>query len=257
MQKQLIKPNLIDNAGSHLKVTIKFISITLVFLGACSLNEDVSSSKKISGAELNFLIQNAQHGVKSSNDLISGLIDTSSFFNGQYNKTSIDSFNLDTVKYFAVVLQHPNSIFNRFAIYNEYGDCFLIDKSLNSINSTQIIEVDKLIFIKIVENFNVGDSIGIVRLSLYRNIDTAFYLVYRNLAEVRYTDKIFTQTIISLNADTIKTRLKLPESIKIKEREDSFVFSNNDKIYKSEDSLFSSLLSQELKFVHSPFLNIY
>lgn len=219
--------------------------LVLLFVDCSEFNK---SEKQIdlTGNALESLVSAAANGNKIANDSLSGLIDLSMPENYLYNQPNIDSFHLDSVKYFSVSIIHPNSAYNRFAVYDEESNCYLIDKSLNGKFSFKLFEIDNTKFLKIVENFTSLDSIRVVRLSLYRKIEDSFNLVFRNYAEVKTKENVYNQVITSITLDTIKTKLFIPKNNKVKSYKDYFVYSQSLKDYQSELSLFDSLIYKEI-----------
>ncbi|NWF90089.1 MAG: hypothetical protein HXY50_11590 [Ignavibacteriaceae bacterium] len=208
------------------------IAATLFMFSGC-VEQKKEDPVSLTRSSLDSLVKDAISGISKANDSLSQITDLNLPENSLYNFVQVDSFYLDSIKYFSVILQHPKSIYNRFAIYNEEGDCFLIDKSLNGKISLERFIVNGITFLKIIESFIAQDSVRLVRLSLYKKIEETFNLVYRNFSELKTAKDVFNQTIISITLDTIKTRLQVPKNYKLKSNTDYFVFSQNSKIYKA------------------------
>ena len=223
-----------------------FLFFLVFSLMGCSELDRSKQPIKLTGNALNSLVSAAAAGNKIANDSLSGLIDLSMPDNYHYNQPNVDSFYLDSVKYFSVIINHPNSVYNRFAVYDEGSNCYLIDKSLNGKFLFELIEIDSIKFLKIVENFIALDSIRAVRLSLYRKINDSFNLVLRNYAEVKTIKNVYNQVVTSIALDTIKTRLFFSENNKVISREVFFVYRHNLKAFRSESSLFDSLVFKEV-----------
>ncbi len=221
-----------------------FLAVILTING-CTENK-IEIPRKLDGTELHYLVIKAANGNKVANDSLSSLINLDSKNKNQFNSLAVDSFYLQNVKYFSVLMEYPNPIFNYFAIYDEFTNCYLIDKSLNGKLTFEMINVSELNFLKVTEQFISKDTLQLVRLSLYQKFDESFKLVYRSFAELRTPGYQFNQTIVSVSSDTIKTKILFPKRYKSKFNEDVFIFDSANQIYKSNQSLFDSLVYKEV-----------
>lgn len=228
-----------------MKLFFLTILISILILAGCSEIKIAGGPKVISGNALQSLVVSATNGDKKANDSLSGLIDIQMSENNLYNSVEVDSFYLDSIKYFSILLEYPNPIYNRFAIYDNAANCFLIDKSLNGKLSFEVMNVQNLRFMKIVERFVAKDTLSLVRLSLFKKIDDSINLVYRSFSELKTLKHQFTQTIYSITSDTIKTRLLAPRKFRLK-KDDIFVFDEANKSYRSNESAFDSLVYKEI-----------
>jgi hypothetical protein len=229
------------------------ILISILTLAGCSENKKAGGQKELTRNALQSLVMTATNGDKKANDSLSGLVDIQVPENNFYNSIEVDSFYLDSVKYFSILLEYPNSISNRFAIYDNATNCFLIDKSLNGKLSFEVIDVQNLRFLKIVERFIAKDTFGLVRLSLFRKLDNSINLVFRSFTELKTLKNQFNQTVYSVTSGTIKTKLLVPKKFKLDGKEDVFVFDETNKSYRSNQSSFDSLVYKEIaKFEYEP-----
>jgi hypothetical protein len=212
----------------------------------CYNNEIVEEPKVLDGNGLQALVLSSVNGDKKANDSLSGLVDFEMGKNISYNYLQVDSFYLDSAKYFSVLLEYPNPIYNRFAVYDNSANCFLIDKSLNGNLSFEIIELQDFKFIKIIEKFISKDTLSVSKLSFYRKIDNSINLVYRSFAELKTLKNQFYQTVNFISQDSIKTQIQVPKKYKLNVKEDVFVFDSIEKKYRSNQSLFDSLVYREI-----------
>jgi len=220
------------------------LSLSTIF--GCFNNEIIEEPKVLDGNGLQALVLNSINGDKKANDSLSGLVDFKMDENISYNYLQVDSFYLDSIKYFSVLLEYPNPIYNRFAVYDSSANCFLIDKSLNGSLSFEVIELQDLKFIKVIEKFISKDTLSISRLSFYRKIDNSINLVYRSFAELKTLKNQFYQTVNFISQDSIKTQIQVPKKYKLNVKEDVFVFDSIEKKYRSNQSLFDSLVYREI-----------
>lgn len=216
-----------------------------LLLSGC-MNKEIAPPKVLTGNGLKNLVIDCTFGSNAANDSLSGLIDLSQTDNLNYNFLKIDSIDIDSNKYFIVLIEYPNSIYNRLAVYDTLANCYLIDKSLNGFLFYEILDINKSNFIKLVERFTVKNDLVLSRLSLYKKIQNNFILVYRSYAELRTPSKQFYQTIDYFSEDTIKTKIVFPKRYKFESDEDVYVFNNFRHAYLSEQSNFDSLVTREV-----------
>jgi hypothetical protein len=221
------------------------VFLTLLTIFGC-FNKNVEEPKFLSRHGLQALILSAINGNKKANDSLSVLIDLEVAENNDYNSIEVDSFYLDSMKYFSVLLEYPNPIYNRFAVYDSLANCFLIDKSLNGSLSFEVIELQDLTFLKVIERFISKDTLSLSRLSFYKIINKSINLVYRSFAELKTLKKHFYQTINFISEDSIKTQILVPKKYKLNVKEDVFVFDSIHKEYRSNQSLFDKLVYKEI-----------
>lgn len=219
---------------------------SLLILASCADIKSPAEQMVITGNSLKALIVKASNGNAKANDSLSGLFNLELTQNNSFNSIKIDSFFLDTTKYFFVLLEYTDPIYNRLAIYDVNTNCYLIDKSLAGKFSFDVINLSGLTLMKTVERFNTKDTLGLTRLSFYRKIDDSFDLVYRSFAELKTPKGIFNQTIFLITSDTIKTRILVPKKYKLKSKEVLFLFNDSLKTYQSEESVFDSLVHKEV-----------
>ena len=230
---------------------LNFILLSILFIYGCSETKNAAPPKPLTVTDLSSLVLKAINGNIKANDSLSGLIDLAQFEHEVYNTLKVDSFNVDTLKYFYVLIEYPNSIYNRLSFYDEKTNCYLIDKSLNGNLSIDILEIHNLTLLRLVEYFIAKDTLEVKRLSLYKNVGGAVKLVYRSFAELKMPKQVFIQTITSISEDTIKTNLTVPPKVKVASLQDIFFFDNITNNYKSNFSMFDSLVIKEINAFES------
>jgi len=220
------------------------ILVTTLIVADCSENKIVEP-KILSGNALQALVVSAVNGDKKANDSLSGLVDLDMAETNLYNSLKVDSFYLDSIKYFSVLIEYPNPVYNRLAIYDIAANCYLIDKSLNGKLFFEVLELQNLKLLKVVEKFISKDTLNLTRISLYKKNNNSINLVYRSFAELKTLQNHFYQTIHFISQDTIKTQILVPKKHKLN-AEDLFVFNFADKEYQSSQYLFDSLVYREI-----------
>ena len=224
---------------------IIFIYLILIIQTGCFENE-VPPPKALTGNDLKDLVIDCTHGSKQANDSLSGLIDLTLGDNIKYNSLFVDSIYLDSNKYFIVLLEYPDPVYNRFAIFDTLTNCYLIDKSLNGFLSFAVVVLNNTKILKMVERFAAKEKLALTRLSFYKKYQDNFVLIYRSFAELKTPRRQFYQTIYSISDDTIKTKISLPRRYKFDADEDVFVFNDVRGVYLSEKSSFDSLVVREI-----------
>jgi hypothetical protein len=207
----------------------------------------IEEPPSLNGKELNGLIHNAASGDKKANDSLAGLIDFTSVGTYNFNFIKVDSFYLDSIKYFSVIIEYPDPILNRFAIYDTKANCYLIDKSLNGKMSSEVIDLGGLRLIKLIEQFISKDTLKLTRISFYKKTDDSINLVYRSFAGLQTPKNQFYQTVSYITSDTLKTKITVPKRYKFNKREDIFTFDSISNSYRSSEQLFDNLVYKEIE----------
>jgi len=224
-----------------------YLIITASILTICGCSESkIVGPKILTGSSLQELVVNASNGDKKANDSLSILMDLQMGENNLYNSLKVDSFYVDSTKYFSVLLEYPNPVYNRLVIYDVTTNCYLMDKSLNGKLTFEILELQDLKFLKVIEKYISKDTLSISRLSLYKKIDDSFNLVYRSFAELKTLKNHFYQTINFISGDTIKTQIQTQKKYRLDAKDDIFVFNLTEKVYRSNQSSFDSLVIKEI-----------
>ena len=221
------------------------IAAAILAISGCFESEIVEPQVLTDNA-LQELVVNAANGNKKANDSLFGLMDLQMGENILYNSLELDSFYIDSIKYFSVLLEYPNPVYNRLAIYDSTSNCYLIDKSLNGKLSFEVMELQDLKLLKLIEKFITKDTLSLSRVSLYKKIDNSINLVYRSFAELKTLKNRFNQTINFISQDTIKTQILVPKKYKLDVKDDIFVLNHLEKAYRSNQSLFDSLVYKEI-----------
>lgn len=223
-----------------------FILLAVIFLFGCTETKNILPPKPLTANDLSSLVLKAINGDRKANDSLSGLVDTKLQESETYTSISVDSFSVDTMRYFYVLVEYPNPLLNRLAFYDEKTNCYLIDKSLNGNLVIDVLPIQNTKLVKVVEHFIVKDTLEVNRLSLYRPVDSSIKLVYRSFAELKTPKHTLLQTITSLSDDTIKTQITVPKKIKIDSNEDLFFYDRSSNEYKSIFYIFDTLVRQTI-----------
>lgn len=222
------------------------ILVSIFFLFGCNPSKNNYNKGILTTDSLTSLVEKAISGDVNSNNVLSGLIDSTFLIDDNYIIFKVDSFTTDSTIFYYVLLEHTNPFHNRLAFYDEKANCYLIDKSLMGKLSVDTFTIGKLNFIKVIEIFLSKDSLLLKRLSLYRFTNEEIRLVYRSFAELQTPVEIFNQTITTITEDSIETKLILPRRIKTALNKDYFYFNKIENRYLSSSSYFDNLILNEL-----------
>jgi hypothetical protein len=235
------------------KPALFFIIIFLIYSGCKMPEEKISSRPEANASSLKQLIVLAANGSKIANDSLSGLIDQSTP-GPAYNELKVESLDAAPDKRLLIVLiEYPNPVYNRFAVYDPLLNPLLIDKSLNGWLSIEPLAIDSIQFIKVMESFNSKDILEFERLSLYKIEGDSVYLALRIFTKFEEPKSINTQKIMKVNKDTIITQINTPGFRK--NISDAFYYNNESKSYRSQNDLFKQFILNQIKNFNQPVQN--
>jgi len=227
-----------------------FLSIVLILYG-CTPKEN-QIAKKVSSSYIQSLVQSAIDSNAIANNNLSGLIDFNLPLNKNYNSLKVDSINLNSGEvYFFVLLEYPNPVYNRFAVYDTSLTLLLLDKSLNGNLTAESITLSGRQFIKVNEGFISKDVLVLNRLSLYEPDSSKVNLVFRTHTKLAKPDIEYFQEIKELNDNLITTKMSSSTDSPINDFEDVFNYDSTLKKYKSEKETFDLFVKKEIaEFEH-------
>lgn len=229
---------------------IKILStaaLLLIFAGCNLFNGGKNSPKEVNSYGLTKLVLNALSGDSISNEILSGLIDLKIPVNKSFNNIQIDSIRTNSGKrFYAVLIEYPNPLYNRFAVYDLILKSYIIDKSLNGNLSISIDSLTGYKTLTITENFISKDILSLQRVSLYIVNDTSVNLAFRSFSKLTTPDNIFTQTISGISDGRIKTDLNSSKPSAIQNKADVFLFDYNQKKFISTNNVFDNFVKQQV-----------
>ncbi|HKI79396.1 MAG TPA: hypothetical protein VKA26_12705 [Ignavibacteriaceae bacterium] len=219
-------------------------SLLFLVLAGCS-NNQVNQNIDVNGQTLKKLINIATKGDVKANISLGNLINLNLPENSNYNTLKIDSLTTEIGGlYYTVLLEYPNPIYNRFAIYDTSLNLLLNDKSLNGYLTQEKLNTNGHLFIKITEDFTSKDIIKLDRLSLYSIGDTTANLVFRSFIKMEINNKKFTQQIEEVSDDRIKSSTKSNRFSSIRNKSDIFSFNKTSNKFTSNNNIFDNYVMQ-------------
>jgi hypothetical protein len=224
----------------------RFLPIILIItfvITCCSSNK----IEQVNSFTLHQLINKALTGDAEANSYLKGLFSYKHINKTEYYQLSIDSFQIDTKKYYSVLLEYPDPMLNLFAIYDNRLNLYLIDKSLNGNLSDEWIQIGARNFCFVQEKFLTKDILNLDRLSIYEIKNDSVNLIYRSLSRFVERNDIATQTIELVTPQFIVTKLSGLQDRSINDEPDTFYFNSGAKEYLSKLNLFNNYVKKRIK----------
>jgi len=224
------------------KLLFTFLTIVALILSACS-----SDNEPINKSDLESLIIQGISGDQDANVKLKGLLSSEHQGKIDYNQLSINRLQTKDETIYSVTLEYSDPRLNRFAIYDDNLNLFLLDKSINGYLSSEWVQLADRKFIFLQENFQTKDVLEVNRLSIYEIGDGSASIVYRSpsrFVEVRDTAY---QIVESIDEDIIVTKIRGIENIKFYDQRDTFYYNTNAKEYLSKKNKFQYFVDQSIE----------
>lgn len=167
------------------------------------------------------------------------------------NLISVDTFKAFGKKYYSLIAEYPNPVYNRFAIIDSYYNVLLMDRSLNGYLKQEVFNVGQIHFIQVEENFISNGVLGLRRSSLYSVGDNGeAELVFRVFTELDEPDITYKQDIIRIDPHEIETKIYSTNGAdsKLTRTGEVFPFDSETGTYTGEENSFDYFVLSE---VHS------
>lgn len=226
--------------------------LPILLIAACNSENSDKPEPKFNSAQIREITIGAIKGNADKNNQLSGLIDLSLPVNQNYNKFQIDSLIQGERKYYTLLLEFSNPIYNCFAIYDKYLKCYLIDKSLNGYLGTNSFTIGGHKFISLVENFLSKDTIEIQRLSIYSFQEDSIQNVFKTFTRAVFPKEEFAQEIKTISDDYITTIIRQPILVTNSVLPDTFFYDQIQKKYTSRELKFDSMILGKIKKYNFP-----
>jgi len=234
---------------------MKYLLLLFILLitSSCERKENDVSSKKINAAVIKNLVTQAIDSNAVANNKLANLIDYSLPVKNNYNSITADSIIADNKTYYYVLLENPNPVFNKFAVYDSLLTPLFKDESLNGNIYLEKIKSGRMDFIKIDEAYLSKDTLLLNRLSLYLADTSGVSLVFRTHTKFAKPEIEYFQDIVEISDTLIKTRISSSEKSDLNNKEDIFIYNPSAKKYSSTQNLFNEFIKKEVEsFVYQP-----
>jgi len=221
--------------------------LVFVFILGCGRKENTVTAKKINSAAIKNLVTHAIDSNTVANSKLANLIDYSIPVMKNYNSVIVDSLIADYKTYFYVLLENPNPLYNKFAVYDSLLIPLFIDKSLNGNIYLEKINAGNKEFIKIDEAYLSKDTLLLNRLSLYSIDSSGVSLVFRNHTKFAKPEIEYFQDVVEISDTLIKTRISSSGKSSLNNKEDNFIYNLSTKKYSSTQNLFDEFIKKEIE----------
>ena len=225
----------------------KFIILALLSILALGCKNTIKESPKsfLSENSLREIAEKAINGERIYNDSLGGLIDYSLPPNSEFNSLKVERIITPVKKtFFALLIEYPNPVYNRFAVYDTSLHLILMDKALNGNIELKTINLDNRQYIEIDESFLSKDILGISRVSLFRT-DSVVTPVFRTFTKFATSKNEYCQIITELSPERIKTELSSIKRSLISNKSEIFMFNDKQKKYLSQDNIFINFVKEQ------------
>ena len=221
---------------------ILFLSLLII---GCNKSNKVSPSRTINENIIRELTLNAINGNRSYNDSLSGLIDYSLPLNSNFNDLKIERIITPINKtFFELLLEYPNPIYNRFAVYDTALQLILLDKSLNGRIRLKSFTTNNRQFIEIDESFLSKDLLEISRVSLY-NADSTVTPKYRLFTKCVMPSNEYYQIITEISQDHIKANITSLKRSMISDKSEIITQDYNPNKF-SFNNIFANFIEKQI-----------
>jgi len=225
----------------------KIIILALLSILAWSCKNTIKERPKqfLTENSLKEIAEKAINGERIYNDTLGGLIDYSLPLNSEYNTLQVERIITPVNKtFFALLMEYPNPVYNRFAVYDSSLHLVLMDKALNGNIGLKTINLDNRQYIEINESFLSKDILGINRVSLFR-IDSAVTLVFRTFTKFSTPKNEYCQIITELSRERIITKLSSIKRSLLSNKSEIFMFDDKQKKYLSQGNIFINFIKAQ------------
>jgi hypothetical protein len=232
----------------------KLIIFTFIFLLIIGCKKPVKELPKQFLGENNLreIVIKAINGDRIYNDSLSGLIDYSLPLKSNFNDLKIERIITPLNKTFwAVLIEYPNPVYNRFAVYDSALHLILIDKSLSGKIGLKTLSLNNKQFIEIDESFLTKDILEIARVSLY-SADSTITLGFRTFTKFTTPRNEYYQIIIEISPDRIKTNLTSTRRSFISNKSEIFTYNDNQKNNTRQKNIFINFIKEQISHFKRP-----
>lgn len=224
---------------------IILIFISLIIFGCAKTNKE-KVKPSLNEQSLKEIALNAINGKKNYNDSLSGLIDYSLPLNSEYNDIQTQKIITPLDKtFFSLLIEYPNPVYNRFAIYDSALHLILMDKSLNGNLWMRTFNAGNKQFIEINESYLSKDVLEINRVSLY-TADSTISPGFRTYTHLTTPTNEYFQKITDITPDKITTKLTSVKRSPISDKPETFIYDSAQRKYISPVQTFDNFVRKQV-----------
>ncbi|MCC6549683.1 MAG: hypothetical protein IT279_06395 [Ignavibacteriaceae bacterium] len=224
-------------------LTALVIMIT-AFTAGCSSESDV---KPFTGRDLIQLVESAAAGNEAVNERLGKLFDYSLPLNATWNIFYLDSLTAkNRLKFYYLLLESPNPVYNRFAVYDTLGNLYLLDKSLNGNLSVFNGQLDSIPYFRVTESFRTKDTLILRRLNIYTYHYDTYALAFRSFTFYKENTVEREQYIESISLQTIKTKFRTEPKSDFSFEGEIFTYDKSAQAYQGKYRYFDSMVVRRI-----------
>lgn len=226
---------------------LNFFLVFILIVTFCSDKTEIPESGVVDGNMLQSLVNEAVSGSIGANRLLSGLSDDDASERRDYNQVKIDSFYLEGRTFFSVIVEYSNPALNLFAVYDQYLEFYLLDKSLNGNITAKWEKLDGKNLILVSERFISKDILKLERLSIYSVDGFSAGLLFRSLNKFEKEGKEYFQTVTFISDEYIITTITGSSRKGLTSKVDTFYHNTISGDYLSPNNYFSSFVKNQIE----------
>jgi len=226
---------------------IFFILFILIF-NSCN-KETKQNNSVFDGTELKKLVEQSLQGDSSNGDKLRGLFTFVAKDFSTYNNIFIDSIQVNKNKFYSILVENQNPLYNLFAIIDRNKKLYLKDESLNGYLNSNWKKSGSKIFAVVDESFRSKDVIMLDRISYYSIDSLGVSLVFRQFTKIKTPQKEADQIIVFVSDSSIHTEI-FDSSASSKPGKDIFRFNVSKNKYLSSKNKFDTLVVSEVNGIN-------
>ncbi len=168
---------------------------------------------------------------------------------GNPNSITEGTFSFSGTKYYSVLAEYPNPVYNRFAVIDTNYNVLLVDKSLNGYLTESKVVTDHLRFFRVEESFISKGVLGLRRVSFYSVDDNGRAdLVFRTFTELHMPGITYKQDIVKIEPKEIRSIIysTSPGESELNSDHDVFLFDIQSGKYESTSNAFDDFVLSEV-----------
>jgi hypothetical protein len=201
------------------------------------------------GTELKKLVEQSLQGDSSNGDKLRGLFTFVAKDFSTYNNIFIDSIQVNKNKFYSILVENQNPLYNLFAIIDRNKKLYLKDESLNGYLNSNWKKSGSKIFAVVDESFRSKDVIMLDRISYYSIDSLGVSLVFRQFTKIKTPQKEADQIIVFVSDSSIHTEI-FDSSASSKPGKDIFRFNVSKNKYLSSKNKFDTLVVSEVNGIN-------
>ncbi len=195
---------------SKLKIIPLFCAvIPLIAFYGCGKPDPVFKVKKTSGSEIIALFDAYINGDEKAESRLRDPFELNILDAKFYRKAEIDSITLEGEKYYGLLLQHKNPLYNKFLLYNDTLGLLLHDKNLAGSLLLKKLFIGEKEFFSIIQKFSVKTIINVEKLKIYDVLHGRASVLFDNFTEVSSPSLLGIMVVNSAKSQPLSVSFKL------------------------------------------------